>query len=151
MLSAIGLFIAITIWIGVLHLIACTWNRHVLAMVNSGVEVVEGDRRMTIDRVARYHTLGWTVAIFVFFVLLELADFPLWQLLGFAGLLSLVYGMSAVSRGESEWIGRDDPAAVALFGHRRDAIWYRMLMILDWAAYLAAIVFAADVLSHALR
>lgn len=144
--SGLGLLIATGVWVGVLQLIAWTWNRHVLVMADSDIRVDKGDRHMTIDRVARYHSLGWTAAFLVFFALLELADFPLWQLLGFAGLLALVYGTSAIARGQNEWVGKDDPASVALFGQRRDAAWYRALMVTEWAAYLASIVLAAHLI-----
>ncbi|HEU5062007.1 MAG TPA: hypothetical protein VFT79_02500 [Solirubrobacterales bacterium] len=142
--SWVGLLAALSMWLVAMGVIAWTWNRHVAVMTASGVEVDDRDRHISVERVARYHTLGWTVVLFIFFVLLDLAAFPLWQRLGFSGLLALVYGGHAISRGEGEWVGRDDPGAFALFGRFRDALWYRVLMVTDWAAYLATIVFGAD-------
>lgn len=147
MASALGLAIAVMVWILAIRAIAWSFDRQVAAVAAAGLPVEDRFRRISMKEVARYHTLGWTAAIFIFFVLLELAAFPLWQLLGFAGLLSLVYGTSAVARGESEWIGKDDAENVAVFGPVKDAIWYRMLMIIEWAAYLVSIVFGANLLS----
>jgi hypothetical protein len=142
--SVLGLIVAIAIWVGAMRVLMWSMNKQVSVVIGSGLPVEDRYRHITLRRVASYHTLGWTVAILVFFVLLELTAFPLWQMLGFAGLLALVYGTSAVARGESEWIGKDDPERVALFGRLRDAVWYRVLMVIEWAAYLASIVFMAD-------
>jgi hypothetical protein len=100
---------------------------------------------MSAGRVARRHTPGWTAAIFVFFVLLGLADFPLWQSLAFGGLLSLVYGTNEVAREENERV-ESEPKGVPLFGRLRDAAWYRLLAVAEWASYLASIVFGAYLL-----
>jgi len=150
MALALGILLSVTIWVGVMQIIAWTWNQHVSKLAASGQRVDARDRHMSISRVAHYHTVGWTFAIFLFFVLLDLADFPLWQMLGFAGLLALVYGTGAITRGEGEWVGKDDPQGKALFGRRRDALWYRVLMVADWAAYLACIVFGAALTMEAL-
>jgi hypothetical protein len=144
--SVLGLVAAIAIWAGTMRVLVWSMNKQVSVVLASGLPVEDRYRHITLRKVARYHPLGWTVAILVFFVLLKLAAFPLWQLLGYAGLLSLVYGTYAVARGESEWIGKDDPERVALFGPLRDALWYRVLMVMEWVAYLAAIVFSADLL-----
>jgi hypothetical protein len=146
MISVVGLLLALGAWLLVMQIIVWTWNQHVAIMVAAGAEIDDRDRRMRIRRVARRHTLGWTSVFFVFFVLLLVADFPLWQVLAFSFLLAFVYGANAIARGESEWVGRENPRDLALFGPRRDALLYRMLAVADWAAYLAGIAFAADVL-----
>jgi hypothetical protein len=143
--SALGLLIAIVAWVGVAHVAVWSWNRHVAVLVASGLQVDDADTPLGVGRLARRHTPGWTAAILVFFLLLGLADFPLWQSLGFAGLLSLVYGTNEVAREESE---RDEsePKGVPLFGRLRDAAWYRLLAVAEWASYLASIVFGAYLL-----
>jgi hypothetical protein len=146
MISVIWLVLAILLWIGILHGIAWTWNRHVAVMLSSGIQVDTSDQHMTIWRVASYHTVDWTVTFFILFLILELATFPLWQILGLAGLLSLYFGTAAVAKGENEWIGRDGPGAVSLFGRLRDAIWYRTLMVLEWFTHLAVLVLVANLI-----
>lgn len=149
MISLLGLLLAILFWIGILWGIAWTWNRHVEVLLASGVQVDEADQHMTIKRVARYHTVGLAITFFIFFLVLGLATFPLWQLLGIAGCLSLYFGPSAVARSEDEWTSRHDPGDLALLGRQSDAIWYRVLMVLEWAFYLGIIVLAAYLLVEA--
>ncbi|HEX5984854.1 MAG TPA: hypothetical protein VFY69_11665 [Solirubrobacterales bacterium] len=146
MLIIAGLLISILSWIGVVRLIVWSYNRQAAALVVSDHSLDGQFQPLAMKDVMTYHTVGWTVAIFVFFVLLEMASFPLWQLLGFAGVLALVYGTSAISRGETEWVRKNNPAAAPLFGRRRDQVWYRVLMVAEWASYLAVIILTVHLL-----
>jgi hypothetical protein len=146
MVEAIGLLIALVAWMVVMRAIAWSWNKHASVIADGGLHVAESDQHMTVARIARRHTVGWTLALLGFFVLLGLAEFPLWQQLALAGILAVVYGTSSIKRGESEWAGKDEPDRVALFGRIRDAIWYRVLAASEWAAYLVGLVFVGSLL-----
>lgn len=143
MLLVLGLSVAVLLWLGVMQGIVWSYNRQASVAAVAGHLVEDRYQHIALTDVIRYHTAGWTATFFVLFVLLELAAFPLWQLLGFSGVLALVYGNAAITRGESEWMGKNDSSAVTLFGRRRDALWYRLLMVAEWAAYLALIVLTA--------
>lgn len=145
-MEAIALLIALVAWMAVMRTIAWSWNKHASVIADGGLHVAESDQRMTMARIARRHTVGWTLTLFGFFVLLGLAEFPLWQQLALAGILAVIYGTSSIKRGESEWAGRDEPDRMALFGRVRDAIWYRALAASEWAAYLVALVFVGNLL-----
>jgi hypothetical protein len=148
---SIGLLVAaLAAWVGVLCGIVWTWNRHVAVMADSGQHFSEADRRIDVGRVIRRHTLGWTLFYAGFFALMDLASFPLWQRLGFAVVLAVVYGTTSMRREEEEWIEAESAARPALFGRVRDAIWYRVLAVGEWAAYLGSTALAADLLVGAL-
>jgi hypothetical protein len=85
---------------------------------------------------------------FGLFLVMGLSSFPLWQRLGIAGMLVIIYGLSRIRRGETQWIAKNDPDQVAMFGKTADRIWYRLLAIGEWAGYLCALVFAAELVSQ---
>jgi hypothetical protein len=93
MLAVADLFIALLVWVGVMWVITWSWDRHVQVYLAAGVVVPE-DQRSTIKRRAQRHTLGWTAFFVGFFLVLALSDFPLWQRLGIAAVLSIYYGVT---------------------------------------------------------
>lgn len=139
MLVAADLFVALLAWVGVMWVIAWSWDRHVQVYLAAGV-VVPADQRPTIKKQAQRHTLGWTIFLVVFFLVLAVSAFPLWQLLGIAAVLSICYGVTRINR---EGAGRKRPR-VSLFGETRDTFWYRGLAITEWMAFLASVAFAAQ-------
>lgn len=148
MLSALGLFISLAIWLGAIQSIVWSWNKHALIVASAGLEVGIDDRHISSANVIRLHTIGWTLGLFVFFLVMALTSFPLWQCLGLAIILSVIYGVSRIKQGEEHWIGKDDPGRVALFGQTIDRIWYRALAIGEWAGYLCSIVFASQLVAY---
>lgn len=146
----LGLLLAVVGWIGVLVVIARTTVRHADLGVKAGASITESDRNVTPRRVARRHTPGWTIAFFIFFLLLQLVAFPFWQLVAFICVLSVIYGLSAISSGETAWIGRKDRGAIVLFGRLGDAVWYRALAVADWLLYLAIIVLSSALFAEVL-
>lgn len=91
--------------------------------------------------------MGWSAFFSMLFLALALSGVPLWQRVGFAVVLAVIYGLSRIKRGEATRLGRDEPKRVAMFGVFRDRLWYRVLAIADWAGYLLAIVFAMELLA----
>jgi hypothetical protein len=150
MLTIGGLLIALFLWIGAMSGIVWSWNRHVPLVVEAGFDVKKEHRHIDLARVARRHTLGWTAFFSVLFLALALSSFPLWQRVGFAVVLSVIYGLSRIKRGEANRLGKDEPNRVAMFGVTRDRLWYRVLAIGDWAGYLIAIVFATELVALAI-
>lgn len=120
-----------------------TWERNAELMLSKDLPISESDRHLSIRQVAGRHTVGWTLAILGFFVLLDIASFTLGQRLAFAGLLSLIYGSTSVKRDEDAW-HKNGFDRVTLFGPIKDAAWYRVLAIGEWAAYLVMLVVAAS-------
>lgn len=150
MLSIVGLALAFSLWIGAMEGIVWSRHRSVPIIMAAGFDVKKRDQRISIARVARRHTLGWTAFFVMFFLILALTSFPLWQRLGFAAILSIIYGLSGVSRGEKHTIGNDEPHRVAMFGPVRDRIWYRILAIAEWVGYLGSLVFATQLVFQVL-
>lgn len=144
---SIGLLaVALAAWAGFLCCVVWTWNRQVAVMAESGLYVREADRRIDMVRAVRRHTLGWTLFFAGCFVLMDLASFPLWQRLGFVTVLAVAYGTTSIRRDEEDWIRETNLARPALFGRARDAAWYRVLAVGEWAAYLSSLALVADLL-----
>lgn len=150
MLTIGGLLIALIIWIAAMSGIVWSWNRHVPIVVAAGFDVKKENQHIDLARVARRHTWGWTTFFLVLFLALALFDFPLWQRAAFVVVLSVIYGLSRIKRGETTRLGKDEPERVAMFGVTRDQLWYRVLTIGDWAGYLLAIVFATELVARAI-
>jgi hypothetical protein len=148
MLAIGGILVAAILWMMAMWGITWTWNRHVPIVMAAGFEVEEKYRRIDLKRVARRHTLGWTAFFVGLFLVMALSNFPLWQRLGIAVLLSVFYGLSRIRRGEVHWVGRSEPQRTAMFGKVRDRIWYRILAVAEWTGYLCAIVFATDLVGQ---
>lgn len=106
---------SVLIWLGVTILIAWTWKRHIALMVGSGVQIDAKDQQMSSARIPKRHMVGWSAAFFAVFLLLELADVPLWWLLLFCRLLAIVYGSSEIGRGEQERVAQSDAGELTLF------------------------------------
>jgi len=145
-----GLLIALVLWIGAMSGIVWSWNRHVPLVMAAGFEVEEKNQHIDLARVARRHTLGWTAFFAGIFLVLALWNFPLGQRVLFAVVLSAIYGLSRIKRGEATRLGKDEPSRVAMFGVARDRLWYRVLATGDWAGYLVGIVFATELVAQAL-
>lgn len=150
MLPIGGLLIALFLWIGAMLGIVWSWNRHVPHVVAAGFDVEKENQHIDLARIARRHTLGWTTFFSVLFLAMALSNFPLWQRVAFAAVLSVIYGLSRIKRGEENRLGKDEPDRVAMFGVTRDRLWYRALAIGDWAGYLIAIVFATELVAQAI-
>lgn len=146
MTSVAGLIASAVFWFVAMEGVVWTWNRHAAFLLRSGIAVDESDRRIDVRRVMGLHTIGWSVAILVFFGLLTLADLPLWQRVAFALVLAVAYGVSSINRGEREWAGKKDAKRGALFGRHRDFVWYRFVAACEWLGYLLALTFAADLI-----
>jgi hypothetical protein len=133
-----------------MKVVVLSWNRHMALMVAAGIDVDSSDLHIGVRRVMSRHTIGWSFAIFVFFSLLVLADFPLWQRVALASLLAVAYGTSSIRRIEEQRLEGDTPRGVPLFGNVRDAIWYRVLASCEWLGYLLALTFFADLVFGAI-
>lgn len=149
MLAIGGLLIALILWITAMSGIVWSWNRHVPLVVAAGFDVKKENQHIDLARVVRRHTWGWTAFFLALFLALALSDFPLWQRVAFAAVLSVIYGLSRIKRGEATRLGKDEPERVAMFSVTRDRLWYRVLAIGDWAGYLIAIVFATELVAKA--
>lgn len=93
----------------------------------------------------RRHTIGWSVFFFGFFVLLGLADFPVWQRLGIAFLLSVTYGYQRVTKET----GRDR-GAVPLFTPFADKVWGFAILSAEWLGYFGVLVFLGQLIIEAI-
>jgi hypothetical protein len=81
------------------------------------------------------HTVEWTILFSGFFFVLALASFPLWQCLGIAGLLALIFG--------SLWLSHSPPGPSQLdeprFRRNLSGVWYWGLAVADWFGYLGSL------------
>jgi hypothetical protein len=152
MLSVVGLGAMLLLWLATLCILTWSWQRHLPVAIAAGIEV-EGDLReltasQVICRNVQRHSWGWTTFFFGFFLLLDIADFPTWQRLGIAIVLSAYWGIIRVQqdeKGGQEGESRRD----ILFGPVKDQVWYRGLAVGEWLGYLGLIVFASQILVEA--
>jgi len=63
------------------------------------------------------------------FLAMALSDFPRWQRLGFALILSVIYGLGQIKRNEKQWVAKAAPQRAALFGKMRDRIGIEYLQL----------------------
>jgi hypothetical protein len=141
---------ALILWVGAMGAIVWSWNRHVPIVISAGFDVRPNLQHIGLVDVLRRHTAGWTFFFVLWFFVLGISDFPLWQQLGIAALLAVVYGLSRIRRGEENRIGGNEPERVAMFGEVRDKVWYRALAIAEWAGYLSVIALATTLILKAL-
>jgi hypothetical protein len=141
---------ALVLWMGAMRAIVWSWNRHVPIVISAGFDVRPNLQRIGLVDVLRRHTVGWTFFFILWFVVLGISDFPLWQQLVIAALLAVAYGLSRIRRGEENRIGGTEPGRVAMFGEVRDKVWYRVLAIAEWAGYLSVIALTTTLILEAL-
>jgi hypothetical protein len=152
MLSIIGLGVMLLLWLATLRTLAWSWQRHIPVAIAAGIEVDGEFRGLTSSQViwrnVQRHTWGWTAFFFGFFLLLDIADFPTWQRLGIAVVLSAYWGIIRVQQDEKG--GQEsEPRRDILFGPVKDQVWYRGLAVGEWFGYLGLIVFASQILAEA--
>jgi hypothetical protein len=86
------------------------------------------------------------VGFALFFIVLALFNFPLWQRLCIAGALAIVFG--------STWLAQSEQGGLAEAAPRLrrmgDSIWYWFLAVGDWLGYLGILCFATELLVKAL-
>ena len=83
-----------------------------------------------------------TVIFGIFFVALALSGFVIWQRLGIAGLLALLFGYSAIANSPS-------PVALDIASPARrmaSTAGYWCLAVVDWFGYLGVLCFATALL-----
>lgn len=100
-----------------------------------------------VEEIVRRHTLEWLIGFALFFTVLALANFPLWQRLGMAGALAVAFG--------SMWLSQSEPGSAAreLPPLRRmgSSVWYWLLAVGDWLGFLGMICFGTDLLVRILE
>jgi hypothetical protein len=143
----LGLVLSIVIWWAMMQAIVWSWTRRVSVAASRNVDVDSLDLRpITVAAIARRHPLGWTVALAVFFTILAISNFPLWQRLGLTGVLAIIYG--------STWLAKSEPGEQAESeGFARKVgsnLWYWVLAVGEWVGYFGAIVFATELLVQVL-
>jgi hypothetical protein len=144
-LVALGLF-----WIGSLCALTWSWDRSLQRALAAGVEILSEHRSLKLRTVLwlniRSHTVGWSAFYFCFFVLLGLADFPVWQRLGIGGLLALYYGYLRESRETGQY-----PDRPSLFSPSVDRVWYFTILSAEWFGYYGVLILAGQVLVGLLK
>jgi hypothetical protein len=148
MFAAGALLIALCLWFCAMAGIIWSWNRHVPIVVAAGVDVEKDQQHINFGRIVRAHTLGWTAFFFGLFLVMALSEFPVWQRVGIAVMLSVIYGLSRIKRGETSRLGKGEPSRVAMFGELRDKLWYRILAITEWVGYFGVIIFATELVAR---
>jgi hypothetical protein len=86
------------------------------------------------------HGVETTIICGVFFGVLALAGFPLWQRIGIAASLALVFGSSWISKSET-WSGLVHGKSLR---QRAMAAGYWCVSVIDWLGYLGVICFASS-------
>lgn len=144
-LVALGLF-----WVGALCALTWSWDRYLHRASAAGVEISSKHRELKLSTVlwlnVRSHTVGWSAFYFVFFVLLGLAGFPVWQRLGIGCVLALYYGSLRASRETGQ-----QPGQPSLFSPRVDRVWYFTILSAEWLGYFGVLVFAGQILVEVVK
>lgn len=140
----LGLLALGLVWLGALYALARTWDRYLQRALAADVEISKEHRDLKFGSVlwsnVRSHTSGWSAFFFGFFLLLGLAEFPVWQRLGIACLLALYYGYLRASRET----GKCD--RLAIFSPAVDRVWYFIILSAEWLGYFGVLIFFGQLL-----
>jgi len=138
-LSVCGLVLAFVLYMAAIYGISWTAVRRV---DNAGAQISPSSApiRPSTREVVERHSIEWLVGFFAFYLLLGIADFPLWQQLGMGALFALWFG--------SVWFnqsGRNrDPGLSAGRRFASDA-WYWLIAVADWLGFMWMLCFASAV------
>lgn len=135
--SVLGLLGSLMLYLGAMW--AMSWSAVRARRVEAqGVSVVDKPTLPSVSEAVHRHGLEWLIGYFVFFFVLGIAGFPLWQRLGTGLLLALFFG--------SVWFARSGRAS----GHngiRSAAInaWYWSLAVADLLGFMWTLCFLGEV------
>lgn len=140
--ALLGLLASVSLYLGAIYGMVWSSSQRVKAAENRGVTIDAGLSFPSASEIARRHSIEWTIGFAVFFVILAVAGFPLWQRLGIAGVLAIAYG--------SMWLAQSEPGetaeAASLIQRIGSNTWYWLLAVGDWLGFLAVLCFATDIL-----
>lgn len=138
----LGLVGSALLYLAAIYGIEWSSLRRVRGGDGSGIAVDAPMSFPTAQEILRRHSVEWAVGFALFFVLLAIADFPLWQRLGVAGVLAIAFG--------SMWLSQSEPGSAAeaapSFQRMGSNIWYWLLAVFDWLGFLGVLCFATELL-----
>lgn len=150
MTALLGLIALALVWVGALFGLVWSWNRRIQRFRAAGLEVALEHRNLKADEVlwlnVRSHTAGWSAFYFCFFVLLGLADFPVWQRLGVGFSLALFYGYLSASRETGRYCDR-----LSLFSPRADPVWLFVIVSAELLGYFGVLICAGQILVEVVK
>lgn len=140
--SVIGLILCVAFYLSAIYGFVWIGNRRIQWASDHGVTLGPRPEFPSPIEIWTRHSVEMTVIFGIFFVALGLSGFPLWQRVGIAGLIALVFG--------SFWIS-NSPTPIALdvaSPARRMAstAGYWCLSVADWFGYVGVLCFGTALL-----
>lgn len=147
MSALIGSIGSLLLWFAAMQAITWSWGHRLDAATQRGISIDSPALgSISVTKLIRGHTIGWTIGFLVLFTILAITDFPLWQRLGIAGVLSLIYG--------SMWFSQSEPGGAAeaepLIRRVGSNTWYWLLAVTEWLGYLGLLCFITDLFINVL-
>lgn len=145
--ALLGLLASIALYLAAIYGITWSWSLRYRAAESHGVQIDASPIRFpTGSEIWHRHSVEWTIGFTIFFVILTIFDFPLWQQLCITGALAIVFGSAWLAQSESGGLAEEAPR----FRRLGSSVWYWLLGVGDWLGYLGVICFAIAVLASIL-
>jgi hypothetical protein len=138
---AAGLLASLALYMAAIGAFVSVGSRHIQRAEEQGVALGPRPDFPAWRAIWRRHGIETPIIFGVFFGVLALAGFPLWQRIGIVVSLALVFGSSWVSKSET-W---SSLARGKSLRHRVMAAEYWCLSVLDWLGYLGVVCFASSI------
>jgi hypothetical protein len=144
--SIIGLIVCALLYLGAIAVFVRVGRRRIKWASREGVSLGPEPEFPSAAEIWTRHSVEMTVIYGVFFVALAVADFPIWQRVGIAGLAALVFG--------SLWIANSPtPVGLDIATPRRrvaSTAGYWCLAVADWFGYMGVLCFGTSLIVEAL-
>ena len=136
-----GLFLALALYLAAIYGILWSAGRR---RIGADAMPAEPLRFPSYWEILTRHSLEWLLGFFAFFLLLGIADFPLWQRLGLGAVFALVFGWAWFDQSGRN---RDDDAAPR---HKAASnLWYWFLAFVDWLGFMWLLCFSSALVLEA--
>lgn len=143
-LAICGLLFSLALYLAAIYGLVWSASRRVRYLEAQGVSTDDRWKFPSAREILIRHSGEWLLGFFVFFLLLGLADFPLWQRLGIGALAALYFG--------SIWFdqsGRNMDERVSAGRRLASNVWYWLLAVADWLGFMWLLGFASALVLEA--
>lgn len=133
-----GLLLSLVLYLAAIYGIAWSASRRVREFEGPSVSARKSPEFPRMHEIWVRHSVEWLVGFFVFFLILGLTDFPLWQRLGLGAVFALFLG--------SIWFdqsGRNPNKGLPRYRRGMSNAWYLLLAVTDWLGFMWVLCFSS--------
>jgi hypothetical protein len=133
-----GFLTALALYLAAIYGIAWSASRRISEIEGRSVPIRHRLAFPSVHEIWIRHSVEWLLGFFVFFLLLGLTEFPLWQRLGLGAVFALYFG--------SVWFdqsGRNTDKEVRRYRRGASNVWYWLLAVADWLGFMWIVCFAS--------